>query len=176
MINLPVFFDHIRPGLFHGSLNDGQVQGSSALLAAWEADAPGASMPFIAYALATAFHETAATMQPIAEYGHGAHRAYGAPAGPWHQAYYGRGDVQLTWEANYAHASDRLSARGLLKSGEDLREKPDLALRPDIAAAILIFGMEEGWFTGKRLADYFHGATEDPVGARRIINGTDKPN
>ena len=51
---------------------------------------------------------------------------------------------------------------------------PALAMRPDVAAAILFYGMVEGWFTGKKLADYFGPGRNDPVGARRIINGTDK--
>jgi putative chitinase len=34
--------------------------------------------------------------------------------------------------------------------------------------------MVEGWFTGKKLSDYFGGGRYEPVGARRIINGTDK--
>ena len=35
-------------------------------------------------------------------------------------------------------------------------------------------GMEQGWFTGKKLGDYFSADTDDPVNARRIINGNDK--
>ncbi len=31
--------------------------------------------------------------------------------------------------------------------------------------------MREGWFTGRRLADYLPG---DHAGARRIVNGTDR--
>ena len=46
-------------------------------------------------------------------------------------------------------------------------------MEPAIAAKILMRGMTEGWFTGKKLSDYFI-VTDDPVNARRIINGTDK--
>jgi hypothetical protein len=35
-------------------------------------------------------------------------------------------------------------------------------------------GMERGSFTGKKLADYFNDKNTDPVGARKIINGTDR--
>ena len=38
------------------------------------------------------------------------------------------------------------------------------------------FGMQRGWFTGRRLADYFNPERGDWVNARRIINGTDKAN
>ncbi len=34
--------------------------------------------------------------------------------------------------------------------------------------------MIQGMFTGKKLSDYFNAAIDDPVGARRIISGTDK--
>lgn len=42
-------------------------------------------------------------------------------------------------------------------------------MRPDIAAAITVRGMEEGWFTGKKLSDF---ATYKDM--RQIINGKDK--
>ena len=107
-------------------------------------------------------------MQPIEEYGRGKGKSYG-PTGFW-----GRGFVQLTWETNYAKATTRLRQLGLLRAGEDLVKTPKLAMRLDLAAPILFVGMAEGWFTGKKLADYFGGGRYDPVGARRIINGTDK--
>jgi hypothetical protein len=34
--------------------------------------------------------------------------------------------------------------------------------------------MTDGWFTGKKLANYFVGETADYVNARRIINGLDQ--
>jgi hypothetical protein len=34
-------------------------------------------------------------------------------------------------------------------------------------------GMAEGWFTGVALGDYFNEDKDDPVNARRIINGND---
>jgi hypothetical protein len=34
--------------------------------------------------------------------------------------------------------------------------------------------MQDGDFTGKDLSDYFDADTDDPVNARRIVNGTDK--
>jgi putative chitinase len=35
-------------------------------------------------------------------------------------------------------------------------------------------GMCAGWFTGKKLSDYFNDSYADPVGARKIINPDDK--
>jgi hypothetical protein len=38
----------------------------------------------------------------------------------------------------------------------------------------MIDGMTRGIFTGKNLADYFSERKEDPVQARKIINGLDR--
>ena len=42
------------------------------------------------------------------------------------------------------------------------------------AVKIMVQGMKDGWFTGKKLSDYINQSQKDYVGARRIINGTDK--
>jgi putative chitinase len=173
VIDRDKFFPSIRASLFAGNLGQGQVDGMQAILDAWEHWVPAADVRFVCYSLATAYHETAATMQPIDEYGQGRGHSYGVPTGPWHQAYFGRGDVQLTWEANYAHATKRLRELGVLDANDNLEANPELAERPDIAAAIMIMGMIEGWFTGAKLGGYFSATNDDPVNARRIINGTD---
>lgn len=117
-----------------------------------------------AYVLATAAWETARTMRPVVE----AYwlteewRRRNLRYWPWH----GRGYVQLTWRDNYVKAGERL--------GVDLTTDPAVALRPDIAERVLVRGMAEGWFTGKKLADYITLSKSDYRGARRIINGTDK--
>lgn len=163
-IDRAAFFDAVRRQPFAGHLTASQVSGMEAIL---DACPPALGVEKAAYCRATTFHETARTMQPIEEIGRGKGKAYG-PTGFW-----GRGLVQLTWQANYARATKELRARGLLKASEDLVKTPALALRPDVAAAILFYGMIEGWFTGKALADYFGPGRADPVGARRIIIGTD---
>jgi predicted chitinase len=81
------------------------------------------------------------------------------------RVFYGRGYVQLTWANNYA----KMAAL----TGADLVGHPDLALDPEIAAVILLEGMKGGMFTGVGLTRYFNETTDDPVNARRIINGTD---
>ena len=119
-----------------------------------------------AYVLATADHETNGTFLPVRE----AYWLKNAEAWrkrnlryyPW----YGRGFVQLTWEANYLNAGKKI--------GVDLIKDPDAAMQPDHAAKILVLGMVEGWFTGKKLSDYITLQTSEFVSARRIINGTDK--
>ncbi|HCL66402.1 MAG TPA: hypothetical protein DIC56_16500 [Rhizobium sp.] len=44
----------------------------------------------------------------------------------------------------------------------------------DVAVEILITGMGQGLFTGVRLTDVFNREREDWIGARRIVNGTDR--
>jgi putative chitinase len=161
MIDRAHFFAQVRAHF--GALKQAQVDGYNAIIDAFEKI--GATDPRkLAYLLATAYHETAHTMQPIREYGRGHGKRYGVPVNG--HVYYGRGFVQLTWQANYAKAGAKL--------GVDLLNNPDLAMEPAIAAQILCVGSFEGWFTGKRLADYFNAHRDDPVGARRIINGTDR--
>lgn len=171
VLDRSVFYNAIRKPLFAGRLSASQVSGIEAIL-----DACPAIMPTepLAYCFSTVHHETDRTMQPIKEYGRGKEKAYGKPAGPHKQVYYGRGDIQLTWLANYQNANERLHKFGLLTADEDLVRTPDLAMRPDIASAILFHGMIEGWFTGKKLSDYFGHGKSNPKGARAIINGTDK--
>lgn len=168
------FFKLVRKQPFGGRLAADQVRGVEALLDAWERWAPGADPRFIAYALATAYHETGGKMQPVREIGRGKDRAYGAVVGRFAQAYYGRGHVQLTWLRNYELADAKLRALGVLEPGESLVRDPDLALRADVSAAIVVRGMVEGWFTGRRLEQFFVGTRSDWVDARAIINGRDR--
>lgn len=166
--NPAAFFNHMRGSRILGpSLSQEEVTGCGAILDACE----GWPIAWTAYALATAYHETAGTMQPIREYGRGKGRKYGTP-GKHGQIAYGRGYVQLTWDYNYEKADQKLGLGGRLAGNYEL------ALDPEIAAQIMTRGMSEGWFTGKKLADYL--PTEGPSSiqpfgeARRIINGTDK--
>jgi putative chitinase len=172
------FFSAVRSSLFGGRLGEGQVKGLDALL-----DAAPAEMPLehLAYCLATAFHETALTMQPIKEFGGTAYykhmydiegdrpakaRELGNLTPGDGVKFAGRGYVQLTGRSNYARASKEV--------GFDLIASPDLAMQPGIAAVIMYSGMKAGWFTGKKLSDYFKAGLSDPYNARRIINGLDK--
>ena len=165
MIDRDRFFTAVRASPFGGLMTQRQVDGCNYLLDVWEARSPKADRRWLAYELATTKWETGHTMQPVEEWGHGAGRPYGVADPLTHQVYDGRGDVQLTWKANYARMSAVL--------GVDLVNHPELALDPKIAAAILFEGMEHGMFTGVGLPTYFSDVRDDPVNARRIINGTD---
>ncbi len=165
MIDREEFFRKARAHPFAGTMTQGQVDGCNAILDEWEKRMPGADERWLAYMLATAKWETAHTMKPIEEYGHGAGHPYGEPDPVTGQTYYGRGYVQLTWKTNYQKMQDML--------GEPLVTEPSLALDPAVAADVMFKGMEHGSFTGVGLSRYFSDAADDPVNARRIINGTD---
>jgi len=166
IINRDNFFAVVRNNLFHGSLKQSQVNGMTAILDEWEKNYSNNDDRFLAYMLATTFHETATTMQPIEEYGKGAGRPYGKPDPVTGKVYYGRGFVQLTWKENYTKFAKLL--------GADLVNAPELALDLTNATKVMFVGMTKGLFTGKKLGDYFAGTTEDWVNARRIINGVDR--
>jgi hypothetical protein len=150
-----------------GALSQSQVNGTNALLD--EGEKRKLPMNQLAYVLSTSWHETAATMMPIEEYGKGEGHEYGEPCPEYNnQVAYGRGYVQLTWDYNYERADGELDLNGALL--DDF----DLALDPIIASAIIFTGMGEGWFTGKKLTDYVNDEVTDYVNARRVVNGTDK--
>lgn len=162
MTNRQSFYTKIRP-LFGGQLKQSQVDGIDLIL-----DRAGDDYDKrkIAYIFATVFHEVAKTMQPIREWDRGKNYPYGKADVATGQTYYGRGFVQLTWKANYRKASKEL--------GIDFLNNPDLVMETQNAVEILFAGMEQGWFTGKRLSDYINEHRTDYVNARKIINGTDR--
>ena len=184
-INRKTFFDTVRMGLFGGRMSGTQVAGIEAILDAWERGHAGGDLRWLAYMLATAFHETAATMQPVRETlapsdaaaaarleSAWARGRLGAVKTPYWRAdaegryWLGRGLVQLTHKANY----ERMSR----ETGVDLVADPGRAMEMDVAVQVLFAGMEKGLFTGRRLADYFAEGRADWTNARRIINGLDR--
>lgn len=170
------FFAASRTAPFGGSLSQSQVDGINALLNAWASLGDGDNRK-LAYVLATTFHETAQTMQPIYEEGSRDYFNKYEPGTPLGKElgntirgdgflFRGRGFVQLTGRANYLKAGRALAL--------DLAGTPDLALELSVAARVAFRGMTEGWFTGKKLGDYFTPTACDYLDARRIINGTDQ--
>ena len=179
------FFAAVRNAPFSGKLSGGQVQGTELVLDQFERIASDGDARHLAYMLATAFHETAATMQPVRETLAASDdaaiiildRAYaagrlGQVSSPyWRRdaegkSWLGRGLVQLTHKRNY----EAMSA----VTGIDLVARPERAMEPEVSATILVEGMLQGSFTGRRLSRYFNAQSEDWVGARAIINGRDR--
>jgi Chitinase class I len=183
-IDRRIFFAGLRHAVFGGRMSQGQVAGMEAVLTRF--GARGWSDPrWLAYMLATVFHETSGTMQAVRETLAVSNdeavarleRAFRSGKLPtvktpyWRpdadgRSYYGRGLVQITHRENYQRMSRVV--------GLDLVAEPDLALRLDVAATILVIGMTEGLFSGARLADFFIGMKADWTGARKIVNGRDR--
>jgi len=166
-----IYFSNVREEMFFGALTQQQVDGQGILLGLWEGQYTGTPMTdirWLAYILATVYHECATTMWPITEQGS---QEYLQSKEYW--PYIGRGFVMLTWEGNYRNASAQLSLTG----DRDLVDHPEMALDSLISARVLFRGMAEGWYTGRKLGEYFNDDPEDPkddpVNARQIVNGND---
>lgn len=177
-------FDLLRKSF--GLLTQNQIDGINHYVAAMDAD-KSISYPQAAYILATVWHETDRKLSPIEEYGKGKGRAYGT----WYKnskgelyafkngsrdsvylysdfphLYYGRGDTQNTWFANYEKLSKVF--------GVDFLRQPELLLTREWSTKATLYAMKVGLYTGRKLSDYIYQSKKDYVNARRIINGTDK--
>ncbi|HEX8248829.1 MAG TPA: hypothetical protein VF599_11685 [Pyrinomonadaceae bacterium] len=174
-INRKFFFDHVRTSLFGKSLTQKQVEGITAILDEWEAKHTRKDDRWLAYMLATVYHETDKKFQGIEEYGpdsyfkkYDGRKDLGNTQPGDGLRFKGRGFVQITGRLNYTKFSKIL--------GADLVGNPKLALDLENCVKILFYGMTNGTFTGKKLSDYFSATQEDWVNARRIINRLDKAN
>jgi putative chitinase len=181
------FFAVARAGLLGPTLDDGEVRGCNAIVAAFE----GHPVGDVAYALATAYLETAHTMQPVKEANwlsekaanryffrqydiEGLRPAKARELGNIHPGdgvkFPGRGYPQVTGRNNYQKAQDIF--------GVPFVEQPELMMVSENAAKVMEHFMEHGLFTGKKLADYIPrtgtATRAQFVPARRIINGTDR--
>ena len=169
--NKAAFYKTIRARL--GSLSQSQVDGMEAVLAAIS----GLPLSWQAYILATAWHETGATMRPVRE-AHWLSEAW-RKRNLRYWPHYGRGYVQITWPDNYKWLDAASAKVGLTKPGEILANL-DLAMRPDIAALALVRGMVEGRYDahGKKMADRLPArgvATRAQyINARYLVNIQDK--
>lgn len=187
-MNHKAFFDSLKrrnSGVFGTSLGQRQVEGVNGIMAAFESHGDG-NADTLAYALATAYHETGGRMVPVREgfasTDAGARRAvlnlakkrgpntavakYAKPAGPHGHVYYGRGLVQLTWLENYAKSS--------ADAGVDLVKYPDKIMAPEIGARVLIKGLLDGRWNGRGHGLRYYLDKGDLRGARRTVNITDK--
>lgn len=174
------FYDHVRTALFSGSISAKQCEGIEAILN--EAEKRETDLRPLSYILATIFHESGHTMQPVEEIGKGRGKAYGSKfkmgSGPGKRIayttpdkiYYGRGLVQVTWLENYEKLTKPALAAG---KDWDFLNHPELLLTMEPSVWAAFHGMETGLYTGKKLADYFRGSVADYFNARKIINGLD---
>jgi putative chitinase len=198
-MNKPLFFASVRGSLFGGAIQQSAVTSIDCILASC-AQHGVTDLGQIAYILATAYHEVGQKMTPIGENlnysAEGLVKTWPTRFTPASAKLYarkpmqianlvyanrmGNGDVssgdgwkyrgrdycQTTGKSNYERAGRF--------AGVDLVKEPELISQPHIACHTIVVGMRDGWFTSRKLSHYITGAKRDFVGARRIINGTDK--
>lgn len=155
------------------------------VFAYWDSKPHLKDLRWLAYILATTYHETGRRIKAVREcfgktdqesincvtrlYRRGRIKRNYAKIDPkTGKSYFGRGHVQLTWDWNYKRMGKELGM------GDQVYINPDLALDRDTSVAILAEGMIKGLFTGKRLSKYFNKSQTSWGGARRIVNGLDK--
>lgn len=181
-INRKKFFDNYRN--HYGRLSSALVKNIDDILTGIDEEPRMHDKRFIGYTFGTSKIESNETFAPVVEgywikknrvdvlYNYYKKHNPGAmttifPNGRHGTAYYGRGRVvQLTHDFNYEHASHEVY-------GDDrLLNNPDLIITdPACDLAVTFRGMLEGWFTGKKLSDYFNANRTDYYSARKIING-----
>ncbi len=163
--------------------NKSQVQGYDAIFDYWD-KSNLTDNRWLAYALATAFHETGENLQPVREgFASSDQGSINAVTSLFNrgrigenyalreangQSYFGRGLVQITFGDNYKRLGQAIGI------GNQLYDNPSLALNMDIAVKILFKGMVDGLYTTHSFRKHFFEDRTDWVNARRIINGKDQ--
>lgn len=178
--NSTPFFNNIRSQLFGGTLTGPQVEGINADLDGCS----GLPLSFVAYILATDYHETGKTMQPVSENLNYSVDALKQKYAPRRISYaqadeYGRRDGRPANQKAIANTiyggawgndnlgntqpNDGWDMRGRGKAQITGRRNyrvfgienaPEKALEMAKAVFILVKGSVEGLFTGKKLSDY----------------------
>lgn len=200
-MNRATFFNSVRKSVFNGSLSQSQVTGLDAILDA-SAKFGVTDLRMVAYAMATPMIETGGTYEPITEnlnysvealrskfgnrisaadaakYGRTAMQKANQEAianiiygGEWGKQNLGNTQAGDGWKYRGRSLTQVTGRRNYAKFG--LENNPEDALHINTAAEIMVKGMRDGLFTGKKFSDYF-GTNAQWVQARRIINGLDK--
>ena len=180
-LSLPGFFDAVRQALFDGMLRDSQVNGIKAVIDVWTKSYPSGNPRWLAYILASVYHETGRRMIPVREgfkdtdekarehvrnmfLSGRINHDYAIPVDGI--SYFGRGRIQVTHLANYQKLMRRFN--------RDFVREPNLLLDSSIDAEVAVIGHVEGLWTRFKLADFISGLRCDYVGARQIVNGHDR--
>lgn len=197
--NSEAFYEHLRnTPLLGPTISTDEFTGCETILAAAAGKLPTS---WTAYCLGTAYHETGGVMAPNIEnlnYSTAArikevwpsrfptiasaepfvrnakalaNHVYNGRMGNrpgtndgWDHR--GRGQGHITGRDMYAKLDAELGLGGAMIAD------PDLAIRPDVSARILVVGMLKGLFTGKKLNDFIAASplTTQFANARVIIN------
>lgn len=188
------YFDQVRARLHEGKLGDAARAGHEVLLSAWEARYAKHDPRFLAYCLATAFHETGGAMQPVEENlnysAEGLRRVFPKYFLPGEEHEFARKPERIAnrvYSNRMGNGRDesgdgwRFRGRGLVQiTGRDnyrtygIDDAPEKAMEPERAVKILFDGMIAGKFTGYALCDFFNDHASDWVGARRVVNGLNR--
>lgn len=169
----------------YGELSPSQTQGYEAIFDFWDSRSVLVDKRWLAYILATAFHETGQKITALREcfcdtdecsircitklYTQGKIKQnYAIPHNNGH-SYFGRGLVQLTHGYNYKKAGRMIGLK------DQLYNDPNLVLNLDISVKVLCVGMLTGSFVpGHNLERYFNKKQSSWLSARKIVNGGDK--
>jgi len=194
-IDRTTFYAYVRKAPFGGKLLQSQVEAMNEVLKQWDALSQD-DIRFLAYPLATVFHETGGKMQPTTEDGY--YKTAAQIRKTWPTRFktlaaaqpYVRNPQKLF---NFVYA-DRMG-NGSVASGDGYRfrgrgpigqtgrgmyrkfgdeNNPEQANELVHGVRNMFKGMIEGIYTGKKLSDYFNAKTDDPIAARAIINSKDK--
>lgn len=200
-MNRATFFNSVRKSVFNGSLSQSQVTGLEAILDASEKFGV-TDLRMVAYAMATPMIETGGTYETskeslnysvealrskfgnrisaadAAKYGRTAMQKANQEAianiiygGEWGKQNLGNTQPGDGWKYRGAGITQLTGRRNFAKFG--LENNPEDALHINTAAEIMVKGMRDGLFTGKKFSDYF-GTNAQWVQARRMINSLDK--
>lgn len=199
-MNRQAFYAALRrrgSGVFGTSLSQGQVTGIEGILD--EAERRGTPLKWLAYMLATTYHETGARMVPVDESLNysvqglidtfGRHRISVDQARRYGRSGSRKADQQAI--ANIVYGGKwgrenlgnvapndgwRYRGRSLVQTTGrrnytkfGMQDNPDKAMQIPVSVRMLFDGMEQGIYTGKALGDY-----ADYLNMRKVINGTDK--
>lgn len=185
-INRSRFYENFKK-LFNTKLKQSQVDGFEAIFNEWELWISKKwvdnDQRKLSYIISTDWHEGNRTMQPIKEIGSDSYfiakywtnkrlaKELGNLCAQDAINFCGKGKPQLTGRGNYTKMSKLV--------GYDLVNNPDLMFDLKIATEVMFEGMLtgrslKGDFTGRHLGNYFSRTINDPVNARRIINGIDR--
>lgn len=196
------FFSSIRKSVFNGKLSQSQVNGLEEIIEA-SSKLGVTDLRMVAYAMATPMIETGGSYEPVTEslnYSVEALRSkFGNRISSSDAAKYGRTSTQKANQeaiANIIYGGDwgrqnlgniqqgdgyRFIGRGLVQlTGRrnytkfGYENSPEAAAHVNTAAEIMVKGMRDGIFTGKKFSDYFTPSKEDWVQARRMVNSLDK--
>jgi putative chitinase len=187
MINRENFFSKMKGTNLFPVLLQTQMDGIIRIFLEWNRTygaVPG-DLRWLAYMLATAYHETGRKMQPVSEKGSGRDLDHDGMDDYLEKydtrtdlgntpevdgdgvRYAGKGLTQTTGKANY----EKLTKAN--NRNWNFIANPDLLLQPEPSIWAMFYAMTTGLYTGKKLSDYFNQNKCYWISARRIINGVD---